>query len=219
MLASMYPAGTTSTGTTGASGAAGISGAGDDSTISSFEQILAALSSQGTPASGIMGTGLTTADATSSTAVSSGPTGADVVADAKKYLGVPYVLDGESTKGMDCSGLVQKTYKDLGITLGRGVHEQMTEGTAVPSLAQAQPGDLIVFKGGGHVAIYEGNDTVIHAPYPGRVGFDRYVDGEHHGHDGQFCGDHLRGEHVLRGDYQRRRPGGGPCRGSGDHPG
>jgi cell wall-associated NlpC family hydrolase len=169
MLASMYPAGTTSTGTTGASGAAGISGAGDDSTISSFEQILAALSSQGTPASGIMGTGLTTADATSSTAVSSGPTGADVVADAKKYLGVPYVLDGESTKGMDCSGLVQKTYKDLGITLGRGVHEQMTEGTAVPSLAQAQPGDLIVFKGGGHVAIYEGNDTVIHAPYPGRV--------------------------------------------------
>jgi hypothetical protein len=106
--------------------------------------------------------------ATSSTSTG-GPTGADVVADAKKYLGIPYVLDGESTSGMDCSGLVQKTYKDLGVTLPRGVREQKTMGTAVPSLAQARPGDLIVFKGGGHIAIYAGNNTVIHAPYPGRT--------------------------------------------------
>jgi hypothetical protein len=104
-----------------------------------------------------------------SAASAGGPTGADVVADAKKYLGIPYVLDGESTSGMDCSGLVQKTYKDLGVTLPRGVREQKTMGTAVPSLAQAQPGDLIVFKGGGHIAIYAGNNTVIHAPYPGRT--------------------------------------------------
>lgn len=163
MLSSMYPSGSTST------------DASDSSTIASFEQILASLSPSGSTASGIMGSGMTgsttaSGGATASSgAVSSGPTGADVVADAEKYLGVPYVLDGESTKGMDCSGLVQQTYKDLGITLGRGVHEQMTEGTAVPSLAQAQPGDLIVFKGGGHVAIYEGNDMVIHAPMPGRV--------------------------------------------------
>ncbi len=164
MLATMYPTGT------GQSGSAS-TGTSDSSTIASFEQILAALSPTGTTAGGIMGSGMTgsTAPATGATTPpSSGPTGADVVADAEKYLGVPYVLDGESTKGMDCSGLVQQTYKDLGITLGRGVHEQMTEGTAVPSLAQAQPGDLIVFKGGGHVAIYEGNDMVIHAPMPGR---------------------------------------------------
>jgi cell wall-associated NlpC family hydrolase len=96
-------------------------------------------------------------------------TGADVVADAKKYIGVPYVLGGESTSGMDCSGLVQKVYKDEGVTLPRLVHEQKLMGTAVPSLAQAKPGDLIVFKGGGHIAIYAGNDTVIHAPYPGRT--------------------------------------------------
>jgi hypothetical protein len=70
---------------------------------------------------------------------------------------------------MDCSGLVQKVYKDEGVTLPRLVHEQKLDGTAVPSLAQAQPGDLIVFKGGGHIAIYAGNDTVIHAPYPGRT--------------------------------------------------
>jgi cell wall-associated NlpC family hydrolase len=171
MLTSMYPTGAAATGV-GTLGS-GDASSSDSSTIASFEQILAALSPTGSTASGIMGAGMTGTGigATSSTdpTASSGPTGADVVADAKKYLGVPYVLDGESTKGMDCSGLVQQTYKDLGITLGRGVHEQMTEGTAVPSLAQAQPGDLIVFKGGGHVAIYEGNDTVIHAPMPGRV--------------------------------------------------
>jgi hypothetical protein len=92
-----------------------------------------------------------------------------VVADAKKYIGVPYVLDGESMSGMDCSGLVQQVYKDEGVALPRQVHTQKLEGTAVPSLAEAQPGDLIVFKGGGHIAIYAGNDTVIHAPYPGRT--------------------------------------------------
>jgi peptidoglycan DL-endopeptidase CwlO len=130
-----------------------------DSSSSNFDQVMSTVSSS------------STADASSIAPGSAGGTvtGADVVADAKKYLGVPYVLDGESNKGMDCSGLVQQTYKDLGITLPRTVHQQKLMGTAVPSLAQAQPGDLIVFKGGGHVAIYEGNDTVIHAPYPGRV--------------------------------------------------
>jgi cell wall-associated NlpC family hydrolase len=160
ILTSMYPSGGAST------------AASDSSTVASFEQILAALSPS-SGVGGIMGSG-TTSQATStasagSSSVPSGPTGADVVSDAEKYLGIPYVLDGESSTGMDCSGLVQQTYKDLGITLPRGVSGQKTMGTAVPSLAQAQPGDLIVFKGGGHVAIYEGNDTVIHAPYPGRV--------------------------------------------------
>jgi cell wall-associated NlpC family hydrolase len=146
-----------------------------------FTQILAALSpsssTSGTSsASSASSAGATAsgsaASTTSSTdaAASDGTVdGADVVADAEKYIGVPYVLGGESTRGMDCSGLVQQTYKDLGITLPRLVHQQKTMGTAVPSLAQAQPGDLIVFKGGGHVAIYEGNNTVIHAPYPGRT--------------------------------------------------
>jgi peptidoglycan DL-endopeptidase CwlO len=95
-------------------------------------------------------------------------TGSDVVADARKYIGVPYVFGGESTSGMDCSGLVQKTFKDLGISLPRGVDTQKLQGKPVASLADAKPGDLIVFKGGGHIAIYAGNDMVIHAPYPGR---------------------------------------------------
>ncbi|SEB14678.1 C40 family peptidase [Leifsonia sp. 21MFCrub1.1] len=97
------------------------------------------------------------------------PTGADVVADAKKYLGVPYVFGGTSAFGLDCSGLVQRVFKDLGIDVPRLVSGQSTVGTEVPSLAQAQPGDLIVTNGGEHIVIYAGDGKVIHAPSEGRT--------------------------------------------------
>jgi cell wall-associated NlpC family hydrolase len=155
----------------------------ETATLDSFHQVLALLT-PGT-AGGIMGlstlpastaggaasAGTTAADSTATTTGS--VTGAQVVADSKKYLGVKYVLGGTSMSGIDCSALVQKTYGDLGITLPRLVHQQKLMGTAVPSLAQAQPGDLIVFKGGDHIAIYEGNGRVMHAPYPGRVVSDQ----------------------------------------------
>lgn len=95
-------------------------------------------------------------------------TGADVVADAKKYLGVPYVFGGTSASGLDCSGLVQRVFKDLGIDVPRLVSGQSTVGTEVPSLAQAQPGDIIVTNGGEHIVIYAGDGKVIHAPSEGR---------------------------------------------------
>jgi peptidoglycan DL-endopeptidase CwlO len=95
-------------------------------------------------------------------------TGADVSATAQKYLGVPYVFGGEDSSGMDCSGLVQRVYADLGIEVPRLVSGQMTIGTEVGSLAEAQPGDLIVTGGGDHILIYAGNNKVIHAPYEGR---------------------------------------------------
>ena len=49
------------------------------------------------------------------------------------------------------------------------MHEQQTVGQKVDSLKDAKPGDLIVLNGGDHIAIYAGNDTVIHAPYEGRT--------------------------------------------------
>ncbi|MDR6972264.1 C40 family peptidase [Leifsonia shinshuensis] len=104
-------------------------------------------------------------DGTSTGAV----TGSDVVADAKKYLGVPYVFGGTSASGLDCSGLVQRVFKDLGIDVPRLVSGQSTVGTEVPSLAQAQPGDLIVTNGGEHIVIYAGDGKVIHAPSEGRT--------------------------------------------------
>ncbi|ANF32121.1 hypothetical protein A0130_10935 [Leifsonia xyli] len=95
-------------------------------------------------------------------------TGADVVADAKKYLGVPYVFGGTSASGLDCSGLVQRVFKDLGIDVPRLVSGQSKVGTEIPSLAQAQPGDIIVTNGGEHIVIYAGDGKVIHAPSEGR---------------------------------------------------
>lgn len=110
--------------------------------------------------------------ATGGTAVagSSGVTGAQVVADAKKYLGIPYVWGGESTSGMDCSGLVQQTFKDLGITVPRVAADQQKVGTPVASLADAQPGDLLFFgQPAYHVAIYLGNNQLIESPEPGKT--------------------------------------------------
>ena len=52
--------------------------------------------------------------------VVAGVGGDQVVADARRYLGVPYVWGGtDPAKGLDCSGLVQRVYKDLGIDLPR----------------------------------------------------------------------------------------------------
>ncbi|HVU93151.1 MAG TPA: transglycosylase SLT domain-containing protein [Jatrophihabitans sp.] len=104
----------------------------------------------------------------------SAPTGGDggsaVVADAKKYLGIPYVWGGESTSGMDCSGLVQRTFADLGVGLPRTAAEQQQVGTAVPSLAAAKPGDLLFFgTPAHHVAIYAGDNKLIESPEPGKT--------------------------------------------------
>jgi len=116
--------------------------------------------------------------ATTTGTAGSGATGAGVVAAAEKYLGVPYVFGGEDSSGMDCSGLVQRVYADLGIEVPRLVSGQMTIGTEVASLAEAKPGDLIVTGGGDHILIYAGNNQVIHAPYEGRTvsKVDAYMD-------------------------------------------
>lgn len=93
--------------------------------------------------------------------------GSAVVEGAMKYLGVPYVWGGETAFGMDCSGLVQRVFADLGVTVPRVARAQATVGTEIPSLAQARPGDLIVTRGGAHIAIYLGDNKIIHAPQPG----------------------------------------------------
>ena len=103
--------------------------------------------------------------------------GSAVVADAQKYLGIPYQWGGTNpATGLDCSGLVQNVFKDMGISLPRTSQEQAQVGTPVASVAAAQPGDLLFFPGSdgtpaapGHVGIYIGNGQMIDAPYTGTV--------------------------------------------------
>ena len=106
---------------------------------------------------------------TGTTTGAGGVTGDDVLGAALRYQGTPYVLGGESRSGIDCSGLVQASFKDLGVAVPRLVHEQQTIGQEVGSLKDAKPGDLIVLNGGDHIAIYAGDGKVVHAPYAGRT--------------------------------------------------
>ncbi|WP_096225854.1 C40 family peptidase [Geobacillus sp. FJAT-46040] len=91
-----------------------------------------------------------------------------LIAEAKKLVGTPYRYGGTTPKGFDCSGFVYYTYKKVGVTLPRTSREMYKKGTYV-NKSQLQPGDLVFFdtskqtKGVSHVAIYIGNNQVIHA--------------------------------------------------------
>ena len=87
--------------------------------------------------------------------------GQAVVNYAKQFLGNPYVYGGTSlTNGADCSGFVQSVYAAFGVSLPRNSTAQRSAGYAV-SLADIQPGDIVCYS--GHVGIYAGNNTLIHA--------------------------------------------------------
>ena len=99
-----------------------------------------------------------------------------MVSEASKYLGVPYKWGGtDPSTGLDCSGLTQLVYKNLGIDLPRTASQQATSGQAVASLADARPGDLVFFDysssrpGVDHVGVYIGNGKMIAAPQEGET--------------------------------------------------
>ena len=77
---------------------------------------------------------------------------------------VPYVSGGNTPAGWDCSGFVQYVFAQMGISLPHYSGAQAALGTAVPSLAEAQPGDIIA--NGAHSGIYVGNGMVVNALNP-----------------------------------------------------
>ena len=95
-------------------------------------------------------------------------TGAQILAEAQKYLGTPYVYGGASPAGFDCSGFVYYVLKQLGYSPYRTPADQIKMGTSV-SKENLKAGDIVFFAGTytsgiSHVGIYAGNGQFIHSP-------------------------------------------------------
>lgn len=83
---------------------------------------------------------------------------------ALQFQGYPYVAGGNTPSGWDCSGFVQWVFAQFGVSLPHYSGAQMSVGTAVGSIVEAAPGDIIV--NAQHAAIYIGNGMVINALNP-----------------------------------------------------
>jgi hypothetical protein len=91
--------------------------------------------------------------------------GNTLVQTARRFLGVRYRLGGSTPRAFDCSGFVRYVFQTHGLLLPRTAHEQSALGRA-PAPGDLQPGDLLFFYGGEgaqHIAIYTGQDSIIHA--------------------------------------------------------
>ena len=99
--------------------------------------------------------------ASTSYSAPSGSNGQAVADYACQFVGNPYVYGGTSlTNGADCSGFVMSVYAAFGISLPHSSKSLRSSGYEV-STSEMQPGDIICYS--GHVAIYIGNDTIVHA--------------------------------------------------------
>lgn len=94
------------------------------------------------------------------------------ISTAKQFLGRAYVWGGSNpTTGFDCSGLVQWSYKQAGVSLPRTASQQYLATQRI-SASEARVGDLVFFSYGSgvaHVGIYLGNNTMIDAQNKGVV--------------------------------------------------
>ncbi|WP_330335371.1 C40 family peptidase (plasmid) [Streptomyces sp. NBC_00536] len=117
----------------------------------------------------------------------SGVSGDDVVAEARKFLGLEYLWSGTAGFGYDCSGLTSQVYSALGITIPRDSQPQFDAGGGaapagsamgerITSPADLRPGDVVGFgtstSNVTHIGIYvgrndQGEPMMINSPKTG----------------------------------------------------
>ena len=90
-----------------------------------------------------------------------------IVNTALQQQGKPYQYGATGPNSFDCSGLTTYAYKQHGITIPRTSYQQATAGTHADT-SHLQPGDIILYSGNGHAALYIGNGKIVHAPQEGQ---------------------------------------------------
>ena len=99
------------------------------------------------------------------------PTGARLVSQARRFLGLQYVWAGTSGFCLDCSGFTHLVYKALGVTIPRDAADQAKVGRRIATRGALRAGDLVFFRSSSgaihHVGISVGDGRMIHAPNTG----------------------------------------------------
>jgi cell wall-associated NlpC family hydrolase len=88
----------------------------------------------------------------------------DALAEARAYLGAPYLWGGMTAEGIDCSGLVHMAYRRLGRLVPRDADEQEDTGAPVAE-PDARAGDLVTYGDltADHIAFWLGEGSILHA--------------------------------------------------------
>ena len=92
----------------------------------------------------------------------------EVLATARRFLGVPYLWGGMTARGLDCSGLVSRVFLANGVVLPRDADLQFESPVLVAvDRGDLRPADLVFFGRGPkaitHVGLYVGDGRFLSA--------------------------------------------------------